>query len=451
MLKLAGPVLQTYNQLKMRTFLTLSLSVSIGLTSGLMVSLLFVSLDWVTALREASPGLIIGLPVAGVIIALLHRYQGGAPGRFHPTDTELLKASLHSDSDARCLPRWFAPQVLLSTCLTHLLGGSAGREGAATQISAGLTRLLPATFFADPDLRQGMLLCALASGFAAALGAPISGLVFAWEFSQRLRLGKRVPFLMILAVLSSLLATEWLGTKHLVFPKFQFGTSTSMASQVVLFSAISLLASLPFALLALALEWGMARMEQIRLQIRVRISDRMDGVYLGFFGGVILLLAFAVLDLVGLTARDYQGLGLRTLMLAFSAPLGIEMGREIGFEMPFLKLILTVLTLGAGFKGGEFVPLFFIGATCGSALARWIPFEGMSTLLPALGCVTVFGVARGSPGTALALSLELFGAKTLPFSMIALLSAQLIQKGFKGGQPKKPQVPDDILPKSRSG
>lgn len=397
MLRLARPVLQSYNLPKMLKALISSLF--IGFLTGSAVSFLIGSLSRVSLLRLDHPDLIFGLPVAGVMIALLHQQYGEQ----EHTDTELLRQSLSSAS--RRLSPLFAPAIWASTCLTHLTGGSAGREGAAFQIAGGIARILPGRFLGDRGVQREILLSSMAAGFAAALGAPASGLLFAWEFSGKWKLGGRLPLLMVITVTSALVATECFRTEHLIFPRFRLESNHSAAALL----GASLLATVPFTGLGLTFE-------RLLFVLRRFLLKRLPSPRVRAFGGGLLLLAaFSLFD-----SKDYQGLGVEPMIRAFSEP--------SDFQAPLVKLLLTVITLASGFKGGEFIPLFFIGSTAGSALigavgASLIPsgsFGGASRLIPALGCVTVYGIASRSPATALALAVELFGIDTLPFAAISI-------------------------------
>ncbi len=425
MLRLAGPVLQSYNGSKMLKALASSLF--IGFLSGAAVSFLLASLTWVSRMRLEHPGLLLGLPAAGALIALLHQRHGGGP----LTDTELLRRSLTGGespgASSRPLPLLFSPGIWASTCLTHLCGGSAGREGAAFQIAGGLVRILPSRLIVDRDLRRDLLLSTLAAGFAAALGAPVSGLVFAWEFlikteshpksefSKKWSPGKRLPLMMVFSVGAALIAAEWLGAGHLVLPKFRLETPSRAA-----LLGVSALAIIPFTGLGLGFE-GLLFLMRRFLSLRLPSPP-----VRGFVGGALLLAAYSLFEL-----GEYQGLGLEPMVRAFSEP--------AAFHVPIVKLVLTAITLASGFKGGEFVPLFFIGATAGSALqgagiTELFPaasLEGASGLMPALGCVTVYGIASRSPVTALALAAELFGIHLLPFATLSIGGAFLLSAGIR--------------------
>lgn len=409
MLRLARCAAQSYNPVRMLKVLTSSLpsSLLIGLLSGAAVTGLLHSLGWVTRFRVDHPAVTWCLPLAGALIGLLRKHLRGL-------------------STGGPLPLLYAPAVFFSTLLTHLCGGSAGREGAAFRISTGITRLMPGSVRNTPEQQQTLLSCALAAGFASALGAPTSGLVFAWEFSKSRRLNWPLPFLMILSVMAALITTELLHTEHLILPKFRGEVAERFPGLLV-----ASLLSIPIFtglgwIFRKSLHLGESRGNILgRLLPRLTVAWSWRAIR-GFAGGSLLLLLYLAFDLT-----NYQGLGIGTIQEAFQGP--------SSWVLPILKLVLTVITLAAGFRGGEFMPLFFIGSTAGSALTSSL--GAGEILLPALGCVTVYGVASRSPWTALALAGELFGIGILPFAAVNIGGAMLLASGLRRLAHQRPPTP----------
>jgi H+/Cl- antiporter ClcA len=325
----------------------------------------------------------------------IHRFYG-RPGK---SETGLILEEIHEPKAV--LPARFAPMVYASTLLTHLSGGSAGREGAAIQISASLCDRISNRFKLEPQERRTLLIAGISSGFGAAIGTPFAGILFGLEVIRRHGLNLRSFLHASTATFIASVIAKILPVPHLDLPRIDLKKIhlDLKATLILLISPLCFtLLVRGFFLTTHTLEKGLARMFP---KPAVR----------GFAGGLTLLLFFMILPL-----DSYQGLGVEGITRAFenSAPL----------EAPVLKLLITALTLASGFKGGEFIPLFFIGATAGSALQGLAGLD--PALLAALGCVSVFGAAAKTPFACMVLAVELFGLPILPYAVVSILGTTLL-------------------------
>lgn len=353
--------------------------------AGLAASIFLHALKLVTDIRIQMPELVYGLPFAGILIGFAyHRY-----GKEIMPGTDLIIDQIHEPK--KTIPFRMAPLILFSTLLTHLFGGSAGREGTVVQISASLSDQLSRFFNLGSAARRALLISGTGAGFGAALGAPWAGFFFGMEIL-------RVKRFKIIALVECLIAawiaysiTNLLHAPHTGFPKI---LDFSMNWNTVLWTgALSIsLAMLCFIFISLT-HW----IERVQNRFVKTPYIR------PFVGGLTLVFIFKFFSL-----ENFEGLGLDTILKSFESPLPALTS--------LIKLGVTAITLGSGFKGGEFIPLVFIGATTGNLLSQFS--HSLPILLPALGCVALFGAASKTPLSCSVLAIELFGWKIAPLAFL---------------------------------
>jgi H+/Cl- antiporter ClcA len=354
----------------------LLLGATVGIASGSASAFFLWSLERVTAIRQANQYLLYVLPLAGLLV-------GGAYGRWGKQiagGNNVIIDQLHHN-DGR-VPLRMAPFVLAGTLLTHLFGGSAGREGTAVQMGGSLADGLARLFRLDRADRRLLLTSGVAGGFGSVFGTPIAGTVFALEVTQvgGARYEAMVASLAA-AVVGDLVVRAW-GVGHTHYPSLAgVDLSGLLLGKIALIGLAAGLVARAFAELTHGLKAIYKRLfpgEALR----------------SFVGGIPVAAA-----IVGFGAYAYAGLGAPVIAQAFT-PGGVE-------PLAFLwKLLLTAMTLGAGFQGGEVTPLFFMGATLGNAISGplGVPVE----LAAATGFVAVFAGAANTPIACLLMGAELF-------------------------------------------
>jgi len=345
----------------------------VGALAGTASAGFLVALEWVTVWRAAHPWALALLPVGGLLVGLAYHYFGDRVVK----GNNLILDEIHAPSEV--IPLRLVPLVLGGTLLTHLFGGSAGREGTAVQMGGALADQL-SRWLPRRD-RQLLLIAGMSAGFASVFGTPLAGAVFGLEvfLLGSLSYGAILPSFLA-AIVADVVTRAW-GVGHTHYPELAAWplTATGLGC-TLLVGALFGLTARSFATLTHWLSRQFGRIAYAPLRPVV--------------GGALVA---GTMWLLG-TMR-YSGLGVPVIVEAFQHPLAPQ-----DFAW---KLALTALTLGAGFKGGEVTPLFFIGAALGSALALVLPLP--VALLAGMGFVGVFAGAANTPLACLLMGLELFG------------------------------------------
>jgi H+/Cl- antiporter ClcA len=347
-------------------------------------------LDFFTLYRTSHSFLILFLPIAGFLVGLIYLTFGN---NLKNGNNIIIDEIINEDAP---IDLKLAPFVLISTLLSHLVGASVGREGTALQMSASLSDQISRIFILKKNERKTLLIAAVAGGFAAVFGTPLAAAVFAVEFyrSGKLDLKNLIPAF-IVAFLAHYFCV-FLGANHTVY---SIGKMPNNNFSVIIFTMVS---GFIFGLVA----YFYKKLSHYFSKIIEKINFYEP--FKPLFGGIIILALYVVFDL-----NKYMGLGINTISAAFI--------NQQGFEVSFIKIILTVFTLSVGFKGGEVTPLFFIGATLGSALIAFIPLP--IGFMAALGFAAVFAGATNTPYACTLLGFELFGIDTsYYFLMVCMVS-----------------------------
>jgi len=362
----------------------------IGLLSGSASAFFLVALEWVTKIREHQSWLIWLLPIGGLIIGLTYHYYGASVTKGNNLLLE------EYENPQQPIPFKMAPLVLICTLITHLVGGSAGREGTAVQMGGAIADQFSKLFHLDKNDRKTILILGISSGFASIFGTPLAGALFALEVVYFSKINLKSVILSFIVAYVAYYTVEFWQVKH---------THYSIPSLPDI-NEINLLWTIGVGIL-----FGLAALLFSRT---THFWSRLFSKYSTYaplrplIGGTVLAL---ILFLIGTT--KYIGLGVPEIVKAFSTP-----NESYDF---LLKILFTGFTLGAGFKGGEVTPLFFIGATLGSALSVVVPLP--IALLAGMGFVAVFSGATHTPIACTVMGLELFGIESGIFIGIACVVA----------------------------
>lgn len=373
-----------------------ALAALVGLGCGVASALFLALLDLATVTRLRHGALVYALPAAGLVIGWVYQRWG----RPIAGGNSLVIDTIHTPTSA-AIPIRMAPMVLVGTVLTHLFGGSAGREGTAVQMGGSLADALAHRLRANPRTRATLIAAGIAGGFGSVFGTPWAGALFGIEVLVVGRLAYRHVVPALVASFIGDFVTRRLGIVHTPYPRLDQLPALSLG-----LGAKLVLAGVAMGIVAAAfieLQHGLKRLLQRAfpaLPVRMLI------------GGGLVLGGTALLG-----TRAYLGLGVPTILQAFADPT----------LPPFAfaaKLVLTAVTLASGFLGGEVTPLFFVGATLGNALARVLDVP--LALGAACGLGAVFGAAANAPWALTVMVGELVGWRAAPAVALASAVAYLV-------------------------
>jgi len=377
-----------------RLALWLALGTVVGVACGAASALFLWLLEQATGTRVANESLVFVLPIAGLVIGVLYE-RFGQPIK---GGNNLVIDTIHDDGPE--LPLRMAPMVLVGTVLTHLFGGSAGREGTAVQMGASLTDWLSHRLKVDRHLRRQLLAAGVAGGFGSVFGTPIAGAIFGLEFVV---LGRIAYDALVPALVASLvgdLTTRGLGIVHTPYPSApELALTPTTFVKWLVFAAAVALVTVAF----IELTHLIKRQSERHLG---RLPWRLAA------GGLVVVILW---QLCG--TSDYLGLGVPTIVRAFTDP-------DLPVYAFALKLLFTAVTLGVGYLGGEVTPLFFVGATLGNVMARALDLP--LALGAAVGLAATFAAAANTPLALAVMAIELVGVHAMPHVFIVCVVAYLL-------------------------
>lgn len=358
----------------------------VGTVVGLVGTAFYYSLFYANGLRREHPWIIYFLPLGGV--AIVGAYQ--LLKNEKDSGTNLVISSIHSGD---YIPFRMTPLIFFSTVVTHFLGGSAGREGAALQLGGSLGNAFGKVFRFDEKDKHILVMCGMSAAFSALFGTPMAAAIFSMEVVS---VGIMHYSALVPCVISALVAHGIAGIcgveKEAMILESVPGFGIASSAKIALLAILCGLLSILFCIV----------MHKTSQAYGKLFKNRYLRIIAG--GCIIVLLTLLVGD------QTYNGAGMNIVELSVH-----------GDAKPWtfiLKMLFTALTLGAGFKGGEIVPSFATGAAFGCLFGNLFGFS--PSLCAATGMISVFCGVTNSPITALLISFELFGYEPMPFFLLAV-------------------------------
>lgn len=371
-------------------------SVIIGVVVGLVSIAFYKGMEIVTATRLSHPNIIFALPLGGLVIAFLYKifkYEDD-------TGTNRVLAAIHSKNQ---VPLRMAPLIFISTLITHLFGGSAGREGAALQIGGSLGNSIARLFKLDEKASIILIMSGMSAAFSTLFGTPMAAAIFSMEVVS---VGIMHYSALMPCVISSFIGhyiAVKMGCTEELFTIANFpALSVENAFVVCVLASLSAFVSILFVI---SLNEANAFYKHFFKSTYLR----------AFVGGIIIVVLTL---LVG--SSDYNGTGVSVISKALDGNT-----QTLAF---LLKIIFTALTLGAGFKGGEIVPSFFIGAAFGGLFGNITGFD--PALSASVGMVSVFCGVTNCPISSLLISFEMFGFDGMPYYLLAVAFSYMFSGYF---------------------
>lgn len=371
-------------------------AVIVGGIVGLCGTAFYFALSFVTVLRTQNSWLIFLLPAGGLAIVALYRLLHNE----NDTGTNLVLSAIHSNDE---LPLRMAPLIFVSTLITHLFGGSAGREGAALQMGGSIGNALGKLFRFDEKDKHVMIMCGMSAAFSALFGTPMAAAILPMEIVS---VGVMYYIALVPCVISSLVA-------HGI--AYSFGVSNELFT-IGNIPAFRVMSAVKISVLAV-----LCALVSILFCVLLHQSEELykrffKNAYLrAFIGGCIIIVLTL---LVG--NQNYNGTGINIIEQCING--------TVRPEAFLLKMIFTALTLGAGYKGGEIVPSFFTGAAFGCLFGNLLGFS--PTLCTAVGMTAVFCGVTNCPITSLLISFELFGYDGMPYFLLAIAFSYMLSGYF---------------------
>lgn len=377
-----------HNLIRCKYFLKwLLFSIAVGITVGFVGIAFHFVLEFANDFRNKHQWLILLLPVAGLLIIGLYKLSKKSDDR----GTNFILISIRNDGKISLIT---TPLIFISTAVTHLFGGSAGREGAALQIGASMADKLARTMKIHSKDKKIITMCGMAAAFSAVFGTPVSATIFSMEVISVgvMYYAAIVPCIVassIAFMLAQAFGVHSLATELLNIPLVNPADTIRVAILGILCAAVAFV-------FCRALKGTASLYSKYLSNPFVRVA----------VGGILIVLLTAA---VGNT--DYNGAGTGVILKALDG--------QADYYSFLLKILFTAITLGAGYRGGEIIPTFFIGATFGCAIGSIIGLD--PSFAAALGMVGVFCGVTNCPMTSMMISIELFGGQGIVY--FAIMSA----------------------------
>ncbi|MDE7366196.1 MAG: chloride channel protein [Lachnospiraceae bacterium] len=367
-----------------------------GAVVGFVGSAFNLAMNYVTGLRQEHFWLIYILPFAGVLIVGMYKFCH----QEHHKGTNLVITAIRTDE---LIHARTAPLIFFSTLITHLCGGSSGREGAALQFGGSIGESIGRIFHFDEKDRTIIIMCGMSAAFSAVFGTPLAAVIFPMEMVS---VGIMYYSALVPCTVASLTAHQisiLCGIESEQFlvldiPEFTLLNTGKIGIMAILCAFLSI----AFCVVLHTTE--------------KKLRQWIQNPYLR-----IAVCGVAILGLTWLFGTDYNGTGMDVIRLA------VEEG-QVFYGAFLLKLVFTALTLGSGYKGGEIVPSFFLGATFGCLMGHLLGISPM--LCAAAGMTGVFCGVTNSPMTSLFISFELFGMEGMAYYLIVIAICYMLSGYF---------------------
>ena len=375
----------------------LVIALLVGTAGGIVGSLFHICVDYVTHIRQTNSNVIYFLPLGGLLITAMYRaFKSNGV-----IDTNLVIKSVRENDK---IPVVMIPLIFISTVITHLFGGSAGREGAALQIGGGIGYNIGKCLRLGKNNLHIITMAGMSSVFAALFGTPVTAAVFSLEVIS-VGTFNYVGFLpCVIASITAYGIASLFGISPIRFSSvFVEAMTVSSFIRVIILAFLCAFLSIVFCM---AIKKTEHLMDKLIKNLYVR----------AFLGGTAIVILTVLLK-----TTDYNGAGMEVISKAIS-------GNARTWDF-LLKIIFTAITISAGFKGGEIVPTFFIGSTFGCAVSSLLGLN--SGFGAAIGLVSMFCGVVNCPIASVFLSIELFGAEGILFFGVAC-AVSYIMSGYSG-------------------
>ncbi|MBQ6908470.1 MAG: chloride channel protein [Clostridia bacterium] len=371
------------------------IAVFTGVIGGLVGTAFHKSVDYVTNIRISNGWLVFLLPFGGLLTVFLYNLTKVNEG------TDRVIESVRTDKK---VPALMAPLIFISTVITHLFGGSAGREGAALQLGGSIAYKMGKIFKLNEKDMHFVVMLGMSSVFSALFGVPVTAAFFALEV---ISVGIIYYAALVPCIISSLIAYKI----ALLF------NITPISFKNISFQPVSAISVLRVIVLALLCALVSIIFCTALKKFTYYFNKFVPNDYLKALIGGLVIIGLTLL----LHTTEYNGAGMDVISSAMSGTAKPE-----AFA---LKILFTVITIGAGFKGGEIVPAFFAGATFGCVAGGLLGLD--PSFGAAIGFVSLFCGVVNCPVASMILALEVFGSDSIILFAVAC-GVSYMMSGYYG-------------------
>ena len=373
-------------------------AIFIGIVVGLFATAFGLSMRFVVETRSKTKWLIFLLPVGAVLITFIYKKVL----KVKDSGTNTVIAAIQSDER---LPFRLAPLIFVATLITHFVGGSAGREGAALQMGGAIGNGIGRALKLNSTNKKTMIMCGMSAAFSALFGTPMAAAIFSMEV---ISVGIMHYAALVPCVISSLVAR---------YIAAYFGLGSEIY-EIQLIPAFTVKSAIMISLFAIVCGFASILFCTMLHKYEEFLASKVPNPYIkAVIGGTSVLLLTLIVG-----NQTYNSTGSAIIASCFT-------GASISLCTFILKMVFTTLTLSCGYKGGEIVPTLFIGATLGAAVGQLI---GVSpSLLAAVGMGALFCGVTNCPISSLLICFELFGYEPMPYFLLAVAFSYWVS-GYTG-------------------
>ncbi len=366
-----------------------------GIVLGILGGAFVLCINEATVFRMGHPWMLYILPVAGLAIVAVYRFDKFGTG------TNCVLEGIHSGT---YVPLRMAPLIIVSTVITHAFGGSAGREGAALQLGGSIGGSLGKLMKLDEYDRKIMIMCGMSAAFSALFGTPLTATVFSMEIVS---VGIMHYAALVPCCVAALTASEVVKFMGVHETEFHVPAGIGMGAKGMLLMIVFAVLCAGISIIFCKLLHGTGHFLQTRIENPwIRIVA----------GGAVIVLMTKILG-----TTDYLGTGMDVIVKALDG--------KVFFAAFALKMVFTVITLCSGYKGGAIIPSLFVGATFGCIFGQIAGFG--APVFAACGMAAVFCGVTNCPVTSLLLAFELFGMEYMPYFLI-VVAISYMESGYFG-------------------
>lgn len=387
---------EKYTKILIHIFKLIIIGILLGVVGGILGSIFHFCIDYVTILRENNYWMILLLPVGGLVISFVY-------GKFTSKGNIDTKRVFQSVNENRDVPVVMMPLIFIGTVITHAFGGSAGREGAALQLGGSMGYNIGKALKQKENDLKLLVASGMSSVFSAMFGTPFAAAVFSLEVTILGIFNWRGILTCVISSVVSFITSEFLGTEAV---RFDMPAVSEYSIMIILKVIIlALLCAGVCVIFATAIKKAEKYAKKYITNSCIRVVA----------GGAIIVLLTVI---IGTT--DYNGAGMNIIERAVSG--------EVRSSAFIMKILFTAITVAVGFKGGEIVPTFFIGATFGCVAGQMMGIDG--GMCAALGFIALFSGMTKCPAAAFLMAMEVFGAKAIPLFIIVVFVTYYFSGNF---------------------